>query len=79
LSKSVCEKLLAFFTEFNKIFEVWKIEPKKVEELVIPKEIIEIAELRLQARKQKNWKESDILRQKLLDAGMILKTVKNLM
>lgn len=68
------KELIAFFRKLNHIFEVWKIEPKKEE---IPAEIIELAEKRLQARKDKNFAESDILRQQLLDAGFSIKDTKD--
>ena len=40
--------------------------------LQIPKEVIELAEKRLKARKEKNWQESDKLREEIKERGFII-------
>ncbi len=67
-------EFIELFKELNGIFEAWKIGIRKIE---IPDNIRELAELRLKARKEKNFVESDVLRQKLNDAGWVVKDTKD--
>ena len=69
--------LLAFFTELNQIFNVWKIAERPEAINQIPAEITELAELRLQAKRDKNWAEADVLRNKITEAGYIIKDAKD--
>lgn len=73
LNQETQEKLIAFFKEMNNIFEAWKFEKLVIE---IPDEVIALAEQRLKVRKEKNWAESDVLRQKIADAGFVIKDSK---
>ncbi|HPI19713.1 MAG TPA: cysteine--tRNA ligase [Candidatus Kapabacteria bacterium] len=68
--------LIIFFSEINNIFVAWDIK-KQIKENIIPQEIVDLAELRLKARREKNFKESDILRDKLLDLGYSIKDGKD--
>jgi cysteinyl-tRNA synthetase len=68
--------LLAFFRKLNDIFAVWRIEPKEAAEISFSAEVIAIAEERLIARKAKDWAKSDVLRQKLLEKGVVVKDSK---
>ncbi|MCK5742637.1 MAG: hypothetical protein KAH48_10495, partial [Chlorobi bacterium] len=70
-------ELLAFFTELNQIFNVWEISERPESGNQIPAEIIEFAELRLQAKKDKNWAEADVLRNKIVEAGYVIKDAKD--
>ncbi|MEM5807498.1 MAG: DALR domain-containing protein, partial [Candidatus Aenigmatarchaeota archaeon] len=51
--------------DFDKVFGL-KLKEAKVE---IPKEIVELAEERLKARKEKNWKRADQLREEIKKKG----------
>lgn len=65
--------LIEFFRKLNEIYEVWKIEEKKE---VFPDEVIKIANERLEARNQKNWAESDRLRNLISELGFAIKDSK---
>jgi len=77
LSDSTKMALIKFFTELNKIFDVWNIEPKKEASPAIPKDITDIAEARLAARNNKDWAKSDELRDKLQSLGWTIKDSKD--
>jgi cysteinyl-tRNA synthetase len=64
------------FTELNKVFDVWEIGIRPKEEINIPMEIRDIAEERLTARQNKDWKKSDELRDKLIELGWLIKDSK---
>jgi len=68
------EKLKIFFTDMNSIFEVWKLEPKAEE--FIPEDVIRMAELRIQAKIDKQYATADLLRQKIGDEGYEIKDTK---
>ena len=69
-SKQLAELLDKFDTVLG-----LKISEKKEEE--IPEEIIELVKQREEARKEKNWAESDKLRDLILEKGYIVKDTKN--
>lgn len=69
LSLNSSKSLLLFFEELNKIFNVWKVEPKPKVEIAIPEEIVELANMRLKARKEKNFALADELRDKIKAQG----------
>lgn len=71
------KNLIEFFKKLNSIFNVWTITPKQETTLVIPDEIKEKAELRLEAKKNKNWELADSLRKEIIDAGYTLKDTKD--
>jgi len=77
LSEANKKALIKFFTELNKIFEVWDVEPKKEKSQKIPPEVVKLAEERLSARNNKDWARSDELRDKLLEKGWIIKDSKD--
>jgi cysteinyl-tRNA synthetase len=77
LDNSVRTGLIEFFTDLNKIFDVWELAPRKEEQIIIPQEVIDLADSRLQARNEKNWAESDRLRQLINDAGWTIKDAKD--
>ncbi|MBN8572325.1 MAG: cysteine--tRNA ligase [Candidatus Kapabacteria bacterium] len=73
------ESKLALIEEFrtiNDIFGVWNIEAKPQEHIIIPDEIIALAERRLQAKKDKNFAEADSLRAAIAEKGYTLKDTK---
>lgn len=76
LDKPTRLKLIKLFTELNKVFDVWEIGIRPKEEIHIPLEIRDIAEERLTARQNKDWKKSDELRDKLIELGWLIKDSK---
>lgn len=77
LSISTKQSLISFFKELNDIFEAWILTEKSEQAISIPKEIIELAENRIQAKKDKNWKLADSLRNDIINAGFIIKDTKD--
>ena len=73
LSKTDAKKILLFWEKINKVFGL-KLATKKNKS--IPKEIESLAKERMLARKNKDWKKSDILRKKIEDSGYVI-TDKN--
>lgn len=72
------EDLKALFTELNSIFAVWKLEAKQeTANDDIPQEIIDLANQRLNAKKEKNYALADELRQKISSLGYNLKDTKD--
>ena len=68
-SKAVIEKILA---SLNELTDVLGLLAKKADD-GLPAEIQEMVDARAQARKEKNWKRSDELRDALAAAGYIVK------
>ena len=60
-----------------KIDSVLGIKIDKEEKLEIPQDVLELIEKRTQARKEKNWEESDRLRDKIFEKGYIVKDSKD--
>lgn len=71
------ERLRSFFTDLNEIFGVWALEPRKEENIVIPEAVLNMAELRLQAKKDKQFATADLLRGKIEEEGYIIKDTKD--
>lgn len=67
--------LIEEFRQFNSIFNVWDIAPKA--EQIIPQEIIDLAEQRIEAKKNKNFAESDRLRNEIVQKGYLIKDTKD--
>ncbi len=67
-------KIFNFLNEFNSIFAIIDINKKEIE---IPKEIIELTNQRLEAKKNKNFTLSDELRNKIENLGYIIKDTKD--
>ena len=63
--------------ELNKIFDVWEICSRPTDKPSIPPEIEEMAKLRLDAKKQKNFAESDRLRNAIQAMGFSVKDTKD--
>ena len=60
-----------------KIDRVPGIKIDKEEKLEIPQDVLELIEKRAQARKERNWEESDRLRDKIFEKGYIVKDSKD--
>lgn len=71
------KQLIEFFTDLNKIFSVWKIAEKEEVIISIPNKITEIAEKRMQAKKDKDWALADTLRDMIVNEGYIIKDSKD--
>lgn len=68
--------LLRFFTELNRIYDIWTLGARPVEELIIPDDVRSLAESRLEAKKAKNFAEADRLRALITNAGFTVKDHK---
>ena len=68
---------IVFFNELNKIFDVWEICSRPTDKPSIPPEIEEMAKLRLDAKNQKNFAESDRLRNAIQAMGFSVKDTKD--
>jgi cysteinyl-tRNA synthetase len=66
--------LLDFMKYFNSIFNILNIEPRP--EILIPAEVIAIAEKRLIAKQNKDWSQADDLRNEIISLGYTLKDTK---
>ena len=72
-SKKFADLLLKFDTVLGlKVDEPYKEEKKK-----IPEEIIKLAEERQKARENKDWAESDRLRDEIISKGFNIRDTKN--
>jgi cysteinyl-tRNA synthetase len=74
LNKESANNLLNFFFELNKIYNVWDFEVKTSE---IPNDVKDLAEKRLEAKKDKKWEEADKLRNKIMELGWVVKDTKD--
>ncbi len=63
--------------KFNQIFGVWNFELPSENEIEIPTEVIALAEERLKARKAKDFKTADALREKIMQMGFIVIDTKD--
>ena len=77
LDKESKAKLIEFFTDLNNIFDVWEIKEKQESKTEIPQEIKDMAEKRFAAKKEKNFALADELRDKIQQAGYVVKDRKD--
>ena len=56
---------------------MWKIAEKAEEFITIPEDINKIAEMRMQAKIGKDWALADLLRDKIINAGYVIKDTKD--
>jgi cysteinyl-tRNA synthetase len=70
-------ELLQFLKELNDIFAVWEIAPRPDIKVVIPDEILKLADERWLAKKERRWADSDKLRDEVLKAGFVIKDTKD--
>ena len=71
LSAESWKETVEFFKEIDSIFGILKYEKAE-----IPLEVIKLAEERLLARKNKDWKKSDELREKISKLGYVVGDTK---
>lgn len=69
LSNDLKQQVLSDLKKINDVFNVWRFEPRPEEIVDIPKDIIELAELRFKAKKEKNYQLADELRNKITLQG----------
>jgi cysteinyl-tRNA synthetase len=67
------DKALEFFEKAERVFGVWDISAKKTDD--IPSEILDLAEQRLSAKKERNWAEADGLRDMINQKGYTIKDI----
>jgi cysteinyl-tRNA synthetase len=77
LSAETRTEMLEFFSSFNEVFSVWQIGERPIEVIVIPDEVMQLAELRWQAKQSKQFAESDRLREEIDTLGYIVKDKKD--
>ena len=70
------KKLADLLLKFDKVLALKIDKPIKQKVSEIPSEIIELAEKRKQAREDKNWEESDKIRDEIKSKGYIIKDSK---
>ena len=70
LTRSQGEKILALFRKFDQIFDALEVDAEH--EDAVPAEVAALAEARVQARKDKNWAESDRLRDEIKSLGYMV-------
>ncbi len=76
LSIEARKSVAGFLQRYNMIFGVWEFTGRAAKP-DIPVEVAELAKMRMEARKQKNFTEADTLRMKILKAGYIVKDTKD--
>ena len=64
------------YTLLMKFDEIFGLDLKKVKEKKVPGEVLQLAEERLQARQNKDWKKADELRQKMASLGYLVGDTK---
>jgi cysteinyl-tRNA synthetase len=75
LSARARAELIGFFAELNQIVDVWEIRTRPAEE--IPEEIRHLAEQRWRLRQQRRFAEADALREQILQAGYLIKDLRD--
>jgi len=71
------ESLIEMYRNFNQVFAFFDMSIFEREEEEIPKDILQIFTERNTAKQEKNWKQADALRDKLLERGYIIKDTKD--
>ena len=77
IKKDKIRKLITEKEELNKIFDRLKIDKEEKNEIKIPEEVLELVEKRKKARQEKNWTESDRLRDEIQNLGYSVKDTKD--
>ena len=67
----------SIFLKFDTVLGLKIDEEQKQQEVKIPKEILDLVEKRKQARQEKNWEESDRLRDLIKEKGYEVKDTKD--
>ncbi len=71
LGKDLALAISKFLRETNNIFQIYKKEKED-----IPEEIINLAQKRTRARKEKNWEQADIIRNQINKEGYDIKDLE---
>ncbi len=73
--KNKSKKIAELLKKFDTVLGIDIDKAKKTEEL--PQDVLDLLEKRNEARKNKNWEESDRIRDEILEKGYIIKDTKN--
>lgn len=76
ISVEDARKLLAVMSRVNDIYAAWEIAERKEVKEEIPQEVIDLAEERLAAKKAKDFKRADEIRNKITEMGYSIKDTK---
>ncbi|MCU0427518.1 MAG: cysteine--tRNA ligase [Candidatus Kapabacteria bacterium] len=77
VESSLAAALLGFLQELNDILEVWQFTARPAQTLAVPPEVAALAEARWQAKRTKNFAESDRLRGEIAALGFVVKDTKD--
>ena len=77
LNKDSKIELLSFLNQLNHIFDAWEFNERPIVENAIPEEIINLAEQRWNAKKNRNFQEADDLRKLIDEKGYVIKDTKD--
>lgn len=69
LNRESARVLMAFFENLNKIFNVWEICQRRKEIIDVPKEVVELARARWEAKMKKDFTTADKLREQIKNYG----------
>ncbi len=72
LNEEVKKQVLDELKLINDIFNVWKFEPRPIEQINIPPEVAELAEKRFMAKKDRNFELADSLRNQISLLGFTI-------
>ena len=72
LSNNLKPQILSELKSINDVFNVWKFEPRPEQRIDIPREVIELAEKRLMAKKDRNFELADALRNQISLLGFTI-------
>lgn len=76
LSEDEAKQMLSFLIKLNDVFVAWQFEQRKVEKSEIPQEVIDIANERMEAKRNKDFAKADELRAKITELGYSVKDSK---
>jgi len=77
LTKDSKNELLALMNQLNHIFDAWEFNERPIIENIIPEEIINLAEQRWNAKKNRSFQEADDLRKLIDEKGFVIKDAKD--
>jgi cysteinyl-tRNA synthetase len=77
LAQADAAALLAFFRELDGVFDVWQFSARTLEITEIPSDVATLADLRVHAKKVRNFAEADRLRGEITARGFLLKDTKD--
>ena len=77
LATRQAQSVLEFFRKLNDVFDAWEFTPRPERAITAPEEVQRLAEERWQAKKAKNFAESDRLRAEIAARGFAVKDAKD--